>query len=147
MITKKERLTINSKKYYEKNREEINRRAREKIKNDPEHRARQIARQRKWLENNREKYILIKKKSILKNTYGISLDEYNDILKSQKNVCAICKNEQSKYKNKSDLCIDHNHKTNKVRGLLCHACNRALGMLKDDVKVLENAINYLKINV
>ena len=57
MITKKERLTINSKKYYEKNREEINRRAREKIKNDPEHRARQIARQRKWLENNREKYI------------------------------------------------------------------------------------------
>lgn len=147
MITRQERMRINSARYQERHRDEINKKAREKRKTDPEYRAKSIATQKRWLENNREKFAIIKKKSILKHTYGITLEEYGAILKSQKGVCAICKDAQIKYKNKSDLCIDHNHNTNKVRGLLCHACNRALGMLKDDIKILESAISYLKKHV
>ena len=42
------------------------------------------------------------------------------------------------------LHIDHDHKTGKVRGLLCHGCNTAIGLMKDDVNILTKAIEYLK---
>ena len=45
---------------------------------------------------------------------------------------------------KSKLVVDHCHATGKVRGLLCHNCNRALGLLKDKISVLKNAIQYLE---
>lgn len=142
MITKQERMRINSAKYHAKHRDEINKREREKRKNNPEYRIKAIARQKLWRENNKEKFALIKKNSVLKSTYGITIDEYNVMFKLQKGSCAICKNSQ--VKNINYLCVDHSHKTNKIRGLLCHTCNRSLGLLKDDIKVLENAINYLK---
>ena len=61
-------------------------------------------------------------------------------------VCAICGKSNFPMKSISSGClvVDHNHKTNKVRGLLCHNCNRALGLLQDNTETLENAINYLK---
>jgi len=144
MITS-ERLRQNAKRYNEKHRDEINKKARDKRKNDPIFRAHAIAMQKKWVENNKAKFALIKKKSILKHTYGITLEEYNEFLRIQNNVCAICGSKNKHYKTKKDLlCIDHCHKTNKVRGLLCHSCNRALGMLKEDIEIFKNAIIYLK---
>lgn len=76
--------------------------------------------------------------------HKISESEYLKILKQQKQVCAICKK-------KTDLFVDHNHKCcngktgcNKcVRGLLCCRCNSGLGMFKDSLSFLENAIQYL----
>ena len=55
--------------------------------------------------------------------------------------CEICGNKN--IKNKA-LCIDHNHTTGKVRGVLCDSCNTGIGKLKDDVAIIQNAINYLK---
>lgn len=77
----------------------------------------------------------------LKERYNLSLEEYNKIIKRQNNLCAICARPQS-----AKLHVDHCHSTNKVRGLLCGNCNRALGLLKDNVDFLSKAITYLQHN-
>jgi len=78
--------------------------------------------------------------------YNISSDQFDKILKSQDNKCAICRRfETVRCNNKiKTLSVDHNHITNKVRGLLCQRCNTALGLFNDDILVLQNAIDYLK---
>jgi len=79
----------------------------------------------------------------LKKSYDMSLEEYDQILKKQNNKCAICEKENS-HKNKF-LFVDHDHESNQVRGLLCHACNILIGNAKDSPQVLERAIAYLKL--
>lgn len=71
--------------------------------------------------------------------YGISANDYNDIFSHQKGVCAICWRKQS-----TKLHVDHCHTTGVVRGLLCGNCNRALGLMKDNVDFLSKAIIYLQ---
>jgi hypothetical protein len=78
-----------------------------------------------------------------KKHYGISLEEYNQILRQQKEVCAICgKPNPSNYIQKR-LYVDHDHKTGKVRGLLCCYCNWMLGHLREDIEVAKKAIEYI----
>jgi len=88
------------------------------------------------------------KHSKLMREFGISLDEYYARLKEQDNKCKICLQHESAIDGKTgnvfSLAVDHCHTTKKVRGLLCMKCNRALGLLQDDVTVLQSAINYLK---
>lgn len=72
--------------------------------------------------------------------YGIDYEEYFKILKSQNRVCAGCGNKDDTGRN---LAVDHCHETNKVRGLLCVKCNRALGLLKDNPKTIANLFKYL----
>lgn len=79
----------------------------------------------------------------LKNKYGITLEEFEILLAHQGEVCAICL-EKDNDKRYLKLCVDHNHKTGKIRGLLCQNCNRALGSFKESINVLEKAIAYLK---
>ena len=79
--------------------------------------------------------------------YGISEYEYEDMLLSCNNKCMIC-GEQEKSKDKRTgktyaLAIDHCHEIGKVRGLLCAACNTGIGLFKDNVDQLKNAIDYL----
>lgn len=82
---------------------------------------------------------------VLKSSYGITLAEYQEKLGSQGNVCAICgQPEQVKRDGKiKALAVDHDHATLKVRGILCQACNKALGLLKDDVNLFQKSIEYL----
>lgn len=79
----------------------------------------------------------------IERNYGITESDYNDFLKKQNNVCAICKESAEKIKKSEYLFVDHCHDSNKVRGLLCDTCNNGIGLFKDDVELLENAINYL----
>jgi 5-methylcytosine-specific restriction endonuclease McrA len=72
----------------------------------------------------------------LKKTYGISIDDYNNLLERQDGLCAICKTDRN-------LVIDHCHDTSMVRGLLCQQCNSGIGMLKDDPDLLRAALQYL----
>lgn len=74
----------------------------------------------------------------IKNRYGISEKDFDVMLLKQKGSCAICGK-----KTNQRLHIDHCHKTNRVRGLLCGSCNRALGLLKDNTEFLAQAIVYL----
>jgi hypothetical protein len=77
----------------------------------------------------------------LQRTYEITLEEYNDILKKQNYRCAICGISLKKYK--KSFHVDHNHETNKIRGLLCYSCNTLLGYAKDDIRILKKAILFL----
>lgn len=71
-----------------------------------------------------------------KHKYGLTNEQYNELIKDSHNLCAICKME-------TKLVVDHCHKTNKVRGLICQDCNRGLGSFKDNVEYFKNAILYL----
>ena len=88
-----------------------------------------------------------KKAKHLKRHYNISLDQYNEILKDQNGVCAICYKGESRmlYGKPTDLAVDHCHRTGKVRGLLCYSCNIGIGKLREDVTILSSALRYLGI--
>lgn len=81
----------------------------------------------------------------LRRNYDITVEQYQKMLTEQNSKCKICNKPGFKIKesHKLLLVVDHCHKTGKVRGLLCHNCNRALGLLQDSVTNLENAIQYL----
>ena len=78
----------------------------------------------------------------LRRNYGITLDDYNYMLESQGGKCAICGQlpENIQYEK---LHVDHDHATGAVRGLLCDMCNKGIGSLKDDVRLLDSARRYL----
>ena len=97
----------------------------------------------------RDKYdSMVMKDYDLKRAYGIDLKQYNDIFESQNGCCKICNKHISELNNKhkKSLCVDHCHKTNKIRGLLCDKCNRGIGLLNDNIESLKNAIIYLESN-
>lgn len=69
--------------------------------------------------------------------------EFERILKSQKNLCAICSKDMNSTDKLSTPYLDHDHKTQVVRGILCLNCNTLLSHAKEDVTVLKIAIEYL----
>lgn len=81
----------------------------------------------------------------LKRKYGISLLDYSRLFMAQDGKCAICGGEDAGHRNGEPkaLAVDHCHETGKVRGLLCEACNQGIGKLKEDVTILQKAIQYL----
>jgi prolyl oligopeptidase PreP (S9A serine peptidase family) len=89
-----------------------------------------LARNKKYNKENPDK----RKSAILKYEYGITLDQYNEMFKAQEGKCAICQRHQNELTR--TLCVDHDHKTNKVRSLLCLTCNT-------DVSVVENRLEEM----
>lgn len=82
----------------------------------------------------------------LKNKYGCDQATYEALEKEQGGVCAICRQpETDQYKGTTlELAVDHDHKTGKIRGLLCRSCNLAIGKFKEDVRIVEAALEYLR---
>jgi ribosomal protein S27AE len=82
----------------------------------------------------------------LRRSYGMDYKQYRSMFESQKGVCKICQGEGFVMADhhKMRLVVDHCHETGVVRGLLCHNCNRALGLLQDSVTNLTNAVKYLE---
>jgi hypothetical protein len=78
----------------------------------------------------------------IKQRYGLTAREYYKLREYQQFSCAICLVHEDELKR--ELYVDHDHKTGKVRGLLCHRCNTALGFFMDDRKRLRRAIKYLE---
>lgn len=96
---------------------------------------------RRWKRNlSPEKRLARNRQHNLSHAYGMSITEYDALLNLQKGVCAICSEPP---KNGKVLAVDHDHLTDKVRGLLCTSCNTALGTFRDSVKILESAVAYL----
>jgi len=81
-----------------------------------------------------------------KANYGVGILHVRGLLEEQNGVCAICKTTGFKMLSGhySGLNLDHCHSTGKVRGLLCHNCNRGLGLFKDSADCLKEAIRYLE---
>ena len=93
---------------------------------------------------NRNAYIKdpdFRRESILRDKYGITLAHYDEMLERQENTCAICG--LTPEENGKRLCVDHNHETGEVRGLLCDDCNRGIGTFRDNPVSLARAAEYL----
>lgn len=81
------------------------------------------------------------RKYSLMSDYGLTLEQYNQMLLAQDGVCAIC--HQPDPEEGKALAVDHDHLTGTNRGLLCGRCNKALGLFQDSPAVLQLAIHYL----
>lgn len=103
---------------------------------------------RQWFAENKERSKETRHRWSLKNTYGITHEDYQRLLDEQGGVCAVCgedePNEHGRTGTKFRLAVDHCHDTGRVRGLLCQKCNRAIGLLRDDSGLLRKAIDYLE---
>ena len=82
----------------------------------------------------------------LRKTYGITIEQYNQMVGAQGGVCAICRSPETlTFKSKiKPLSVDHDHKTGKVRQLLCDRCNNVLGRVDDDKELLLRLSLYLE---
>lgn len=102
---------------------------RENIRKNPE----------KYKERSRA-YNSANKLAIRLKKYGLSETDYYEILQRQGGLCAICRRKTE------TLHIDHDHRTGRIRGLLCFHCNSGIGKFGDSIDTLESAIRYLVLS-
>jgi hypothetical protein len=151
-ITEREKNRQVTARYRERNRALLKEKAkerREEAKLDPAKRAQTLKhkadyrkrnrsklaeKQRQWREQNPE----LARWAVRQCKYGITFDQYQEMIEKQNGCCAVCDKKTDK------LEIDHDHKTGRLRGLLCHWCNKALGFLRDDLAVAQKALSYLE---
>lgn len=109
-------------KYYQRNKEKIKKYAKE------------------WRENNKERVSANRKhtskKYRIEKEYGITYEEYSKCMNTS-DVCEICGTTER-------LCYDHDHQTNKFRGVLCSNCNSGVGLLGDNLDIIRKAEEYLR---
>jgi hypothetical protein len=155
----KEKISKRAKKYYLAHREETLKQCK---KYALEHKEQIKQRQHKWYKRNKrhhrewsKQYYLNNKRRLLKlsrkqrlKTFNLSINDYNTLMREQNYVCAICKQKETLKKTNGNsarrLSIDHNHKSKKVRGLLCNRCNVILGKIDDNIILLKSMIKYLQ---
>lgn len=86
----------------------------------------------------------------LKRKYGITPDIVFEMYEQQEGRCAICRTRgdvrELGFVKRESLCVDHDHRTGEVRGLLCGFCNRGIGLLRDSQDILTSAKKYLNKN-
>lgn len=97
------------------------------------------ARMRAYASDNPE----AKRAANLMKNYGVTPEQYGEMLTRQGGGCAICGSSEPQAGHYW-LPVDHDHKTGEVRGILCHSCNGMLGLANDDIDRLQKAIEYLK---
>jgi len=115
-----EKRSEQKKRHYLKNKEKIDQRAKD------------------WYNNNKDR----SKENAIQRKYGITTEVLNQMRESQQYRCAICGTGEDSLKKK--LVIDHCHNTGKVRKLLCTNCNVAIGMFKENPRIMFLAMEYLK---
>ena len=116
-----------------------------------------IERSARWRQDNRERYNeyfrtmkeknpeFIKRRNrgyVLKRKYGITLEQYEELLEKQNHSCAICNRHKTEFK--TELAVDHSHKTGRIRGLLCTACNYRLVAKHEDGDLLRKIADYIE---
>lgn len=152
-LTNKEKIAKYMREYNEINKERL------KAARDAKHAAnpeKRIEANRKWAANNKEKkeqYCKewkianpdraksMARKAHLKYHYNITPEEFDSMLSAQNNSCGIC---YRQFGGKVKLHVDHCHETNKVRALLCHRCNTAIGSFQESSELLRSAAAYLE---
>ena len=96
-----------------------------------------------WIDRNKEYNSSRQRVYQLKNKYGITEEDYQLMFDNQGGKCAICLSvkQSGKWQRHG---VDHCHTTGVVRALLCNACNRGIGLLKDNPELLRSAANYIE---
>lgn len=138
------------KNYYEKSKDFISNIG--KIYRKSENGKKKIKQRR---DNNRDSIKVLGFNNRLKNKYKLTKEEFDQLMFLQNNRCKICNEEFQPFLIKSGgreytnpgYCVDHCHKTRKVRGLLCNACNVTLGKMRDSPELLRKAADYLEENL
>lgn len=111
------------------------------------HKKKWLAHARAYYYKNRAARLLHAKLAQRKALYGLDLQAYVLLLCSQNDSCPICgRFLERNVMNKFRSAVDHDHKTKKVRGILCFECNLGLGKFKDSPKILRKAAEYLEKN-
>lgn len=136
MYGKKEKALQRAKKYYEDHKEECKKKMK---KYNKVYHKRNAERERKYRREHKEELRAWQ----FKNSYGVSLEQIDKILLGQNHQCPIC-GEPLRDGGASGRHIDHDHKTNRIRGILCSRCNLGLGLFRDNSKFLANAAKYLE---
>lgn len=147
--------------------EELNSSRRERYANDPEYRAKRAAYGKKWRAKHAEQVKATKaaayrrdrvtiladerriknsRKYHLSKTYGITTEQYEDLLERQGGTCATCSADEPGGRLKN-FAVDHDHETGEIRGLLCFACNLVLGLIGDDAGTLRALADYLSTHL
>ena len=88
-------------------------------------------------QRNRDKY----RDTYLKRFYGLSLEEYNNMTEQQNGLCYVCNQPP---KGGKRLAVDHCHSTGAVRRLLCGNCNTTLGLVNEDINIMNKLIKYIE---
>ena len=101
----------------------------DKLRNDPE-----------FYKNHRHRC----RKVHLRSAYGMTLDDFDELLESQGGGCAICGKAPVDGEPRTRMVVDHCHTSGKVRGILCDLCNTAIGKFHDDPLLLEKAADYVR---
>ena len=96
---------------------------------------------RRWRRKNRRKLKAIYFASDLRKR-GLTVEQFRAMVKAQKGKCAVCEGRKALRGNR--LAIDHDHKTGRVRALLCGRCNLILGLAEDRKKLLSSLVRYLR---
>jgi hypothetical protein len=104
------------------------------------------AKRQEWAEQNREQLNDWRRNNWVASgrrfrRRGATQKMYDEMYEAQKGCCALCNEPEEKF---SWLCIDHDHETGKIRGLLCPNCNRGIGLLGDDANLLKKAAEYIE---
>ncbi len=133
--------------WYHKNKTKISKRRKENyaLKSNSTRKLRELKRAEVKLWRSRqtpERLYAIDRRAQLKRNYGITVEQYEQMFKHQRGCCAICKKKPKKGRM---LCVDHNHSTGVVRGLLCDLCNTFLGRINESQKCIKNILKYLDL--
>jgi hypothetical protein len=104
---------------------------------------RKLAREahRKWVAKNRSRRREYERRRGWRRHFGLSIEQFEQLVRKQGGGCAIC---AGKPPSGSVLCVDHDHATGEIRGLLCGPCNIGLARFKDDPVLLKRAVSYLR---
>ncbi len=94
-----------------------------------------------YQKNNPIKYMKASRKYRLKSKYNLSPEEFESMIISQENKCALC---GEHFRDTDAICIDHDHETGEIRGILHRNCNTGIGMFCDDPELTNKATLYLK---
>lgn len=110
-----------------------------------EHREARRLRSKAWREKHPDRQREHSRRHHLRRHFALTVEEYESLLAEQGGVCAICGGAETLAGRA--FCVDHDHSTGAIRGILCHRCNVCIGQASDDVDVLRRAVAYLERSV
>lgn len=96
-----------------------------------------------WKQENHERAYISNKAWELRTKYGMSIEEYDELLALQDNKCACCQ-VRAPVGTRRPFNVDHDHGTGRVRGILCPSCNSGIGHLSDSLEGVLMAVTYLR---
>ena len=124
-VEKKDEIAEQSREYRERNRPRL------------------IEKSKEYYAANKARMVASQRKHHLRTNYGLTPEQHDGMIAGQNGKCLICGEKPTQVGSKKGLHVDHCHDTGRVRGLLCHNCNCAMGLLKEDPIRIQAMLDYI----